>query len=267
LCIALCLSKAVGSRAKKEHSVAEALTNNRWTMDISGALTMQVILEYLLIWDSLRDEHLNDSLEDRVCWVWTPDKTFSTSSAYRAFYVGQYQVNGAKVLHKTRAPGKCKFLVWLALHDRCWTAERRKCHGLQDDDACILCNQEPESIDHLLLLCPFSREIWFRVLSWFSWGEVAPDSQAFNLAVWWAAARKRIPRDTRKGFDSIVVLVSWLLWKERNNRTFDRRARTTQEMQVAVIDEAVMWIQAGFKGLEVAVAATIGFPGRFVGSF
>ena len=141
-----------------------------------------------------------------MCWVWTPDKTFSTSSAYRAFYVGQYQVNGAKVLHKTQAPGKCKFLVWLALHDRCWTAERRKRHGLQDDDACILCNQEPESIDHLLLLCPFSREIWFRVLSWFSWGEVAPDSQAFNLAVWWAAARKRIPRDTCKGFDSIVVL-------------------------------------------------------------
>jgi len=104
-------------------------------------------------------------------------------------------------------------------------------------------------------------------LSWFSWGEVAPDSQAFNLAVWWAAARKRIPRDTRKGFDSLVVLVSWLLWKERNNRTFDRRARTAQEMQVAVVDEIVMWIQAGYKGLEVAAVAANSFSGRLVVSF
>ena len=94
-----------------------------------------------------------------------------------------------------------------------------------------------------------------------------PDSQAFNLAVWWAAARKRIPRDTRKGFDSLVVLVSWLLWKERNNRTFDRRARTAQEMQAEVVDEIVMWIQAGYKGLEVAAVAAIRFSGRLVVSF
>jgi hypothetical protein len=34
---------------------------------------------------------------------------------------------------------------WLALHCRLWTAERRKRHGLQDDDGCALCDQEPET--------------------------------------------------------------------------------------------------------------------------
>ena len=104
-------------------------------------------------------------------------------------------------------------------------------------------------------------------MSWFGWGEVAPDSQAAILAEWWTAARKRIPRDARKGFDSLVVLVSWLLWKERNNRTFDRRARSAREFQAAVCDEIVMWIQGGFKSLEVAAVAANSFSGRLVVSF
>ena len=58
--------------------------------------------------------------------------------AYSAFFFGQYPVEGAKVLRKTRAPAMCKFFIWLILHDRCWTAARRKRHGLQDDDSCML---------------------------------------------------------------------------------------------------------------------------------
>jgi len=38
---------------------------------------------------------------------------FSTASAYRAFFIGQSSITGAKVLWKTRAPGKCKFFGWL----------------------------------------------------------------------------------------------------------------------------------------------------------
>ena len=131
-----------------------------------------------------------------------------------------------------RAPAKCKFFVWLVLHDRCWTADRRKRHGLQDDDTCVLCNQMSETIDHLLLGCPFSREIWFKGLRRLSWEAVTPNFQISNIADWWTAARKSIPKDVRRCFDSFVVLVCWLLWKERNNRTFDRRVQTIQDVYV-----------------------------------
>jgi hypothetical protein len=32
-----------------------------------------------------------------------------------------------------RASPKVRFFFWLALHGRCWTANRRMRHGLQDD--------------------------------------------------------------------------------------------------------------------------------------
>jgi hypothetical protein len=33
---------------------------------------------------------------------------------------------------------------------------------------------------------------------------------------WWITHRKQMIKERRKGFDSLVVLVCWLLWKELN---------------------------------------------------
>jgi hypothetical protein len=70
---------------------------------------------------------------------------------------------GAKELWNTKAPPKVKLFFWLAMHNRLWTTDRRKHHGLQDDDGCILCNQTSETAAHLLSGCVVTKEIWFRV--------------------------------------------------------------------------------------------------------
>jgi len=48
-------------------------------------------------------------------------------------------------------PPRVKFFWWLVMHGRCWTADRRFRHGLQDSNTCIFCDQAPETLDHLLL--------------------------------------------------------------------------------------------------------------------
>lgn len=47
-----------------------------------------------------------------------------------------------------------------------------------------------------------------------------------------------------------MVLVSWLIWKERNRRIFYHRSRNLQEMMSVVEDEVVSWFRAGFRQLE-----------------
>jgi hypothetical protein len=47
---------------------------------------------------------------------------------------------------------------------RCWTADRRVRHGLQDEDSCALCSQAAETMVHLLLYCVYNREFWFLML-------------------------------------------------------------------------------------------------------
>ena len=138
--------------------------------------------------------HLQSDTPDKFIWKWTADHCFSTASAYWAFFIGQREIYGARCLRKTRAPGKCKFFIWLVLHDRCWTAERRKRHNLQDDDSCALCAQESETITHLLLNCCFAREIWYRALLMLNWHELVPNGQCLDLADWWTTARKSIAK-------------------------------------------------------------------------
>ena len=209
--LAPCLFNAVGPRVVKHRTVEEGLLNNNWARDISGALTVQVILDYLLVWELTRSVHLMPEMPDRFIWKWTSDHNFSTASAYRAFFIGQTEIQGAKLLTKARAPNKCKFFMWLVLHDRCWTAARRKRHGLQEDDTCILCAQEVESISHLLVRCVFAREVWHRVLSRLGWHTLVPLNGGYDLASWWSSSRKKLQKDDRKCFDSLVLLSPHLM--------------------------------------------------------
>ena len=94
---------------------------------------------------------------------------------------------------------------------------RRK--GLSDEATCQLCDQELETIDHLLLQCPFSRSLWFEVLSIFGWGPWTP-SAADSLKVWWFGLLSSLHGAARKKAGSIILLLLREIWLERNSRIF-----------------------------------------------
>uniref|UniRef100_A0A453RVM0 Reverse transcriptase zinc-binding domain-containing protein n=2 Tax=Aegilops tauschii subsp. strangulata TaxID=200361 RepID=A0A453RVM0_AEGTS len=54
---------------------------------------------------------------------------------------------------------RVRFFHWLARLDRCWTADRLARRGLQHPARCPLCNQALETMHHLILGCPFARQI------------------------------------------------------------------------------------------------------------
>ena len=49
-------------RAVKQQTVAQALHNRRWVSDIKGALTVEVLVEYLQIWDLVDDFNLHQDI-------------------------------------------------------------------------------------------------------------------------------------------------------------------------------------------------------------
>lgn len=105
---------------------------------------------------------------------------------------------------------KVKLFYWLGLHGRLWTGDRRKRHGLQDDDLCALCDQASETTDHLLLSCVYSREVWFRILTRCgrNMNMLAPTDTDLLLS-WWLQSREALPESFRRGFDSLTMLVTW----------------------------------------------------------
>ena len=85
-------------------------------------------------------------------------------------------------------------------------ASRRKRHGLQDNDKCILCLQEEETVTHLLLSCVLAREVWCRVLVRLSWQALSPGRSCFDLASWWSCARKKLPKSSET---ERLLIISW----------------------------------------------------------
>jgi hypothetical protein len=152
-----------------------------------------------------------------------------------------------------------RFFGWLVLHGRCWTSDRLRRHGLSDIDVCALCAQEVETLDHLLLDCVHSRETWFRVLQFFGMADLAP-SREEPVAVWWLRTRKAVAKPSRKGFDTLVWLVAWSLWKERNRRVHERAALQPVALAGAIMEDARLWARAGF----VSIATLLGFRHRVV---
>lgn len=179
---------------------------------------------------------------------WTSSGIFTSSSAYRAMFIGQYSIEGARELRKTRALPKAKFFIWLVLLSYCWTNDRLQRHGMPNDGPCSLCSQSTETADHLLLGCAYSREIWFKLLR-HSMNQRLTPTASQPLPVWWIHSRKSLPKPLRKRFDSFVVLVCWELWKERNRRIFQRQNMQPPQLLRRIRDGAADWIHAGYRSL------------------
>jgi len=75
------------------------------------------------------------------------------------------------------------------------------------------------------------------------------------FADWWTTSRKRLAKAERKCFDSLVILTSWMIWNERNRRTFDRRAKTVSQLVSSLEEEAASWVLALFRHSSLFTAA------------
>jgi hypothetical protein len=54
---------------------------------------------------------------------------------------------------------------------------------------------------------------------------------------WWCQASAALPKEERKGFNSLVILIAWELWKHRNAFVFKGTRPTVQSVVLAVMAE------------------------------
>jgi hypothetical protein len=118
------------------------------------------------------------------------------------------------------AEGKVQSFLWLLLQNRKWTAERLRARGLPHDDHCCLCDQEFETARHLVLQCPFAREVWslFRTSDSFVARTAA---QSSTVCGWWNKVRRGRITNQRKKSIALSMYIMWHLWKERCRRIFE----------------------------------------------
>ena len=194
----------VSPRIRKRRTVAEALSNVQWARDIHGGLSIG-IREFLQLCDCLMSITLTDQ-ED--CHIWRLDSNgcYSSKSAYKAFFYGAVTFEPWHRLWKSWAPSKCKMFLWLAIRNRCWTADRLAKRGLSHPDKCPLSDQEEETIQHLLTSCVMARQVWCKLLTPLNLADSTPRQNEWSFAEWWRKTIGRVSKEHRRGVNSLIIL-------------------------------------------------------------
>jgi hypothetical protein len=148
-----------GHSRRKNRTVQDALHNGAWIKDIAYNLNNDLLAEFFRLWNVLQSLELNLDTpeEDQICWKLDTSEKYTAKSAYSIQFSGSILSNFPKLIWKAWAPPKCKFLLWLLLQDRLWTATRLQVRGWENNYFCGLCIRNLETALHLFVECPLSR--------------------------------------------------------------------------------------------------------------
>ena len=149
------------------------------------------------------------------------------------------------------------FLYVAVAHNKCWTADRLAKRGLPHPDRCPMCDQESETINHLLIGCSFAREFWHRFLSQVGLQALSPQLSDSSFYDWW----ERITIDSSvlvlQGINSLIILGAWTIWTQRNNCVFDRATPDVARALILSSEERKLWSMAGARGISFLTASTL----------
>jgi hypothetical protein len=120
----------------------------------------------------------------------------------------------------------------------------------------LICDQEPETIDHIVVDCSFSRQIWFRASTVL--GAPLQQSPSGTIVEWWETWRSQWTGSCMRGADTLFALIAWEIWKERNAQCFCRANIEVQALMAGIKCQAEQWVQAGAKHLGCLLQRVIG---------
>ena len=237
---------------RKNITVKKGLQDNAWVtnLTIQNGLDIGYIQQFVSLWELLSDITLHNDRPDSIQWKFTNNGSYTAKSAYMMQFEGIIATSLDVSVWHAWAPPKCKFFAWLAIQNRIWTADRLQRRGWPNCGQCPLCNQVQESAAHLLYKCRFSVRVWKEILGWCGCHDINPATWTNEASVdaWWS----KVTLDhgvARKAMSTLIMLISWEIWKERNARVFRHVAAPANVIIAKIKEEARAWCLAGAKFL------------------
>jgi hypothetical protein len=181
--------------------------------------SIQMIDLFVELWEEMQNVQLTEN-PDVISWTVPNDKCYSASSAYSASYLDRIKKSRLRVVWDVRGEGKIKFFFWLLVQNRLWTADRLEARGWPHEEKCVLCDQESETTNHLILDCSFAKEIW-QGLNLTHPVVAAIANRSTTIPGWWRKIARFRKSKTKRDQTSLALITIWHLWKERSRRIFE----------------------------------------------
>ncbi|GAV93065.1 zf-RVT domain-containing protein, partial [Cephalotus follicularis] len=158
-----------------------------------------------------------NSAPDRIYWdrVGAP---FSTSKAWQGIRPGSSLVAWHRLVWHPKNIPKHAFCLWLTIRGAHRTRDKLVAMGVTQQSSCLFNCGEPETLDHLFFLCPFSSRVWLEVLGLCNIVRpILPWTEEVDWMITHAPGNT-FHHSLRKLAMAATV---YHLWIERNNRCFN----------------------------------------------
>ncbi len=246
----------------RKKSLRQGKEDDSWvhdlTLDAGSSITINLLDQLVRLWEAVRNVHLDSEEPDQIVWKFTSSGHYTASSAYHAQCLGAPNTNFNSLIWKVWAPGKCKFHAWLIIQNRVWTSDRLATRGWRNNGHCPLCRCDTETALHLVAMCRYTKRIWRLVATWAGYQQLEPAQweEARSVHQWWESLANT-PGIPKKGLRSLILLVVWEIWKERNRRIFDHKEMATGVLLAKIKEEASLWALAGAKRLRELIPHSV----------
>jgi hypothetical protein len=121
---------------------------------------------------------------DNLCWKPTTQKGFKVSSYYEVLNSREDYSFPWKSIWKPKVPSRVSVFVWVASLRKILTADNLRTWNIILVSWSCPCKAAGEMVDHLLLHCAFSKEVWDMVFVMFGVYWAMPRTVRGLLACW-----------------------------------------------------------------------------------
>ncbi|XP_060216693.1 uncharacterized protein LOC132644134 [Lycium barbarum] len=127
-----------------------------------------------------------------------------------------------------KARPKACFVMWLCLQQRLLTADRLLKWDIEASPTCVMCQQDPESHEHLFVTCTVAKTLWAKVLRWSN--NQLCIATTWNEFVQWGISSAKGKAQQAQLFKMVFAECTYALWTERNQRLFESTSRHVDQL-------------------------------------
>ena len=212
-----------------------------WSLDfvrVTQEWELKSIASFL---DLLHSTKVKGIGPDVMLWLHSPQKGFTIHSFYRVLsQIAGYSFPW-KSIWQPNVPLRVSFFVWVATLGNILMAENLRKRHIILVSWCCLCKVDGKTVDHLLLHCHFSREVWDIIFALFSVQWVMSGTIIELLACWQGCFGLHKLNGI---WNCIPHCLLWCLWRERNSRQFEGSARSLTNLKTIVLNTLFVWVLA-----------------------
>jgi hypothetical protein len=191
------MTAMIPKRISNKRTVAQALIEWRWVSDIHGTAMVQLLVNLLkFLINTFGGSQVLASIQQGQP-IWGCFKGPSPSTHGSAYGRHGHRTNVIFSYGWSPMTAAEQLTGWSAITSH----TRTNAH----------CDQDDETIQHLLVRCVFARQFWFALLQRFGLIGIAPEQSEKSLDDWWSRVGNMVTNTIREGLNTLLVLGAWTL--------------------------------------------------------